>query len=326
MSILEPRPSGPPALEVVSGELVAAGDLAELVQDWVRALRAERKSPATIGTYMEGVKQFYAFLVETNRPTNVRAVTADTVRRFINHLQDTGRSPGTISVRYMALRGLFKFAVAEGELEANPLLGPDGTPRVKPPAMPEPETPVLTDDELRALLDACSGRRFEDRRDLALIRLLIDTGCRNAEVTSLRVDDVDRDQQSISVLGKGSKPRIVLYGAKCALALDRYWRARKLHRLAGSPALWLGLHGPITTGGLRGILDARGRQAGIGHVHPHQLRHTAVDAWLSAGGSEGDAIRLFGWSNRTQLERYGKARAVARAHESYRRLSPGDRL
>jgi len=62
---------------------------------------------------------------------------------------------------------------------------------MKPPTVPESPVPVLGDDEMRRLLGACDGRGYEERRDAAIIRVFLDCGPRLAELTSLKVDDVD---------------------------------------------------------------------------------------------------------------------------------------
>ena len=120
---------------------------------------------------------------------------------------------------------------------------------MRPPAVPEAPPRVLNDEQLRRLLKACEGREFADRRDAAILRLLVDTGMRRAEIAGLRVEDVDFDHDVAVVLGKGRRPRACPFGRKTAQALDRYLRVRAAHRDAALPALWLGVWGPMTPSG-----------------------------------------------------------------------------
>ncbi len=113
--------------------------------------------------------------------------------------------------------------------------------------------------------------------------------------------------------------------AQTARAIDRYIRLRRAHRLAASPALWLGDRGkPFNYDGLHKSLGYRARLAGVDGFHPHRLRHTAAHRWLAAGGSEGGLMAVAGWTRPDMLLRYTKAQASARAAEEARGLHLGD--
>lgn len=293
-------------------------DLETLLPSWELALRAERKSPATITSYRKGVVQFVAWAKGAGVPAHL---DRRTVRGFLVYLMDEkGVEPNTAVSRLRGLRRMGAWMVEEGELEHNPVED------VKPPTVPKKVVEPLADDEVRALLATCKGTAFPDRRDDALIRFMAETGARAAEALSLAVADVDL-LQGVAVIrsGKGGKGRVVPYSSKTAQAMDRYRRARAKHPRADSPNFWLGDRGHLFGyQGLYTALETRSKRAGIAHVHPHRLRHTAAHRWLSAGGSEQGLMAVAGWEGPQMLGRYTKARATDRAINESRNLNLGD--
>ena len=106
-------------------------------------------------------------------------------------------------------------------------------PKVEPPLVPD-----VPDADIRKLLKACEGKAFEAKRDMAILRVFLDTGLRLAECTGIRVDDVDFDHGVIYVMGKGRKPRSLPFGPKTSQALDQYRRLRIRHPQAQLTQLW----------------------------------------------------------------------------------------
>jgi site-specific recombinase XerD len=171
------------------------------------------------------------------------------------------RSPSTAATYHKVLRILYAWLEDEGEITASPMA------KLRP-IIPEQPVPVIPEDGLRRLLGICAGKGFEDRRDTALILLLVDVGPRRAELMGAKVTDLDFDLDVLLVLGKGRRERALPFGRKTALALDRYLRVRARHKDAALPWLWLGLRGRFTAWGLVQMLRHRGEEAGLPGAAP----------------------------------------------------------
>lgn len=288
-----------------------------LLDSWELALRAERKAPQTIKSYTEGVRRFLRWCEANARPV---VIDRPSVNGFIAELLENGAEPSTARSRQLALRRFSRWLLDEGETTSDPLRD------VKPPKLDQKIVEPLTDDQIRAMIAACAGPDMRDRRDEALIRIMVETGGRAGEVAAMQVADVDlKAGTAIIRRGKGGKGRSVPFGPQTVRAIDRYLRLRRGHRLAHSPDMWLGDRGKqFSYDALHKSLAMRAARAGVDGFHPHKLRHTAAHRWLAAGGSEGGLMAVAGWTRPDMLLRYTKAQASARAAEEARKLNLGD--
>ena len=114
-------------------------DLTELLPSWTRALRAERKSPATVKSYADGVKRYVGWCTANETSPDLSKATVQT---FVAALLDQGQTPKTVTARLTAVRRFSAWLTEEGELPSDPLLG------VKQPKLDRKVVDALTDDQL----------------------------------------------------------------------------------------------------------------------------------------------------------------------------------
>lgn len=265
----------------------------------------------TLLSYRRDLDRYHDFLATRSIERLADVVERD-VSEFFVSLREGDKQLGlpplsssSAARALIAVRGLHKFALAEGHTQANVAHA------VKPPAPGRRLPKSLALDDVLALLTAAGGESAADGprslRDRAMLELLYSTGARISEAVGLDVDDIDLETRSVLLRGKGGKQRLVPVGRPALAALDTYLvRGRPALQSRGTPALFLNIRGSrISRQSAWQILQDAATRAGLaGHVSPHTLRHSFATHLLDGGADVRVVQELLGHSSVTTTQIY----------------------
>jgi site-specific recombinase XerD len=301
-------------------------DLRNDSAEWLRAGEISRHSQRTIGARREIVQKLLWFLNDRE----IEVCDTSAIRGFLHYLTTGHTEPGgrwgnpretepvrpaTVHTYHGHLRTFFAWLVSEGLLESSPM------DRIPVPTYRRDQIQPFSADELNRMMDAAK-RTATPLRDHALLLVLLDTGCRASEVCGIRRSDLDMEQRTVSVLGKGNKRRTVAFGSHTCSALWRYLRGTP--DLPTDP-LFRGQRGELTRSGILQLVERIAREAGVSDAHPHRFRHTFAITFLRAGGGTFTLQQILGHTNLAMTQRYC-AVAEADVVDQQRRFSPSEML
>jgi integrase/recombinase XerD len=251
-------------------------------QQYLDHLRVERGlSPNTLEAYGRDVARLLAFAAAQHRGL-LDLAQAD-ISRFIGQLRDQGLSARTVARAVHGLRGLFRFAVREGHLVADPM------ENIKAPRAFNALPRCLSTTQVESLLDAPDVSQPLGIRDRAILEVLYATGLRVSELIGLRPGDVDLEVGLLTCFGKGRKERLVPLGSTACVWVRRYMDEVRgglgRGRGGGAAALFLNNRGGrLSRMGLWGIVRRHAVTAGVeATLTPHVLRHSFATHLLENG-------------------------------------------
>ena len=255
---------------------------AQVLEDYVRYLETvRRRSPHTVRNYRTDLDGFFRFL--TARGVAFDDAGRELAREYLGVLRiEQERVPASVKRVASTIRTFYGWLDNEGRLP--PARPGDSILRLRYPKAPKRLPRFLTEDETDALMRAPNAAGAEsdaDRvralRDTALLELLYGAGLRVSEAASLDSRDLDLTNRQVSVMGKGERPRVALFGVPARDAL-RAWLGD------GRPVMAKGAEEALFLNRSGGRLSARSvqrivRDAGVAaairqRVHPHRLRHS----------------------------------------------------
>lgn len=269
-----------------------------LLDEFMRHVRVERGlSENTCLSYGYQLGAYVAFLRARGRET--AAATTDDVLAYLERRKGEGLGASSLFVVAVAVRQFHRRLVQAGRAATDPTEGMR-LPRFKQ-RIPDP----VSEERMDRLLRPPAGWKFAVLRDHAMLELMYATGMRVSELTGLRPGQVDLGGRWVRVLGKGSKERLVPFGARAAAALRRYLSIRRA-RFPDAPALFLNARGRgITRSGFGWRLATVARRTGdSGRLTPHQIRHSCATHLLEGGADLRVLQELLGHSSITTTQRY----------------------
>ncbi len=270
------------------------------VEKYLARLRDQRAlSPHTIDAYQRDLAQFFDYCDRSGVGT-ISGVDRRGARRYLAFLDTRGYSKTTMSRKASSVRAFYRDAVLRGGAVVNPFDG------VSTPKLGKPLPHALPSRSLAAAIDAIDTSEPLGLRDRAIVETLYATGLRVSELASLRIRDVSGD--TVVVVGKGGKTRMVPQGRPAQRALDRYLSAGRPHLVteASGHHLWVGARGgPMGPRSLRRAVSSRVA------TFPHAIRHSFATHLLEGGADRRTVQDLLGHTDLATTQIYT---AVTRKH------------
>jgi integrase/recombinase XerC len=273
--------------------------LYKYIEEFLTHLRVEKTaSNLTLLSYRTDLGQFFDFLSrEYQEPPEALAaelLNHKTVRNYLADMQGRGLSRSTMARKLASLRSFVKYLCREDILPGNPIAN------VSTPKQERKLPRFLYPTEIDLLLNAPDSTQMMGRRDKAILETLYAAGVRVSELVSINMADIDWDEESILIRGKGNKERLAPMGRQSKAALlDYVQHSRNLLLQAGqttTDALFLNKFGSrLSARSVRNIINKYVDTVAITQkVSPHTLRHSFATHLLNGGADLRTVQELLG--------------------------------
>lgn len=269
-------------------------------------------SSNTIEAYRNDIKKFKDYLKKNGK--GITSFKKGYIISYLNHLRDLGNQTPTIARNIATLRGLCKFMLLEGIIEEDPIENlsiPKGWKH-----LPR----ILGTKEVFSLIESPEGNKFS-LRDKAILELLYSSGLRASETINLKIDDINFETGFITLMGKGSKERVVPLNERVIGTIKQYIEdvRQGLLNKKISPYLFIAKGGgAMTRQRLWQIIKFYARQLSM-NISPHTLRHCFASHLLEGGADLRALQKMLGHADISTTQIYTKVTPdrLKKVHKEY---------
>lgn len=289
-----------------------------LVQAFLKFMDVERRSSErTLANYAHALAEFRR---RHKGFTSWQELRADDFRHYLFEQMKREMARATIRLHFAALRSFYKWLTHRQGLATNPLID------VQLPKMEKKLPVVLTQAQILAMLElplklpkSSRDAIWAPERDAAILEMFYSTGMRLSELADLNVEDVDAYSDTVRVMGKGSKERLLPVGTPAMQAIQRYRQKAGVHR----GALFLSkLRRRITIQAIDDVVKKYWRASGLPvHITPHKLRHSFATHLLDNGADLRSVQELLGHASLSTTQIYTHV-STQRMKEVYEAAHP----
>lgn len=238
-----------------------------IINNFISSKEVEGCSNRTIKYYQEIIDKFI-----DSFDKSIKNINAEEIRQYLSEYKECSScNSTTIDNIRRVLSSFFSWLEDEDYIIKSPVRK---IHKIKTASVVRE---ILTDENLEKLRDECASVR-----DLSLIELLISTGMRVGEIVNLNIDDLNFEDRSCIVLGKGNKQREVYFDAKTKLHLKQYLYKRNDENMA----LFVSSKKPyqrLSISGIELIIRKLGKASNVSNVHPHKFRRTLATMAIDKG-------------------------------------------
>jgi len=270
----------------------------ELIEEYKKFITFEKRlSPASIKSYLRDIDE----LLKLDKNKELNSYKLENIRKNIAILHSKGLGGKSLSRMISSWRGLFSFLIHKYKFETNPTLG------IKPPKSEKLLPQTLSVDQIIKLVDI-KDDSFLGLRDHAILELFYSSGLRLSELVNLNQSDINFDDGTISVLGKGNKERVVPVGSHASEAIKKWLELRKKisNLKAENKIIFLSQNAKkLTPRAIQYRLKFWAIKQGVPeNIHPHLLRHSFASHLLQSSQDLRAVQELLGHANISTTQIY----------------------